>query len=109
MDETPSLFEDVEGKAFTTSEYDALVLAAFNGGLIPYPNPDDPAGEVPEALMEWLHWCEYIKTGNAILHLILAGVFVPVQRDVLDSRGGYRFTKTDIADAVMENLGVGNP
>jgi hypothetical protein len=99
----------VEGNLFTVSEYDTLCAAAINGGLISTIfDPDHPSDDLPAGLMEWIHFCEYVRSANAILHMVLSGVLVPTSMDVSDAQAGYRYKKSDMADAIIENMGVGS-
>lgn len=99
----------VEGEAFTVSEYDTLVIAALNGGLVESPDLESLTDEdLPPALMDWIRFCERVRMDYAILHLVLAGVLVPTQPDDVESEyPGYRYVKSDMASAIIENLGVG--
>jgi hypothetical protein len=97
----------VEGTTFTVSEYDTLCVAALNGGLVEFPDLDGEDEDVPEELMGWIHFCEYIRSANSILHLVLTGVLIPTQTDESDEYPGYRYEKSVMADAIIENMGVG--
>src|SRR4051812_27774196 len=97
---------EFEGNYFTISEYDTLCIAAMNGGLVESPDLDSPTDEIPEELTEWIEFCEYIRSCNAILHMVLAGVLVPVTQED-DVESGYRYEKSEMADIIIENMGVG--
>lgn len=92
---------------YTTQEYDQLVLAAIQGMEIET-DPEDP-GDVPLEVMEWVSFCEWVKSANMLIHLVLSGVLVPSRRDgILPEGAGYVYVKTDVADALMEDFGKGD-
>lgn len=105
--------EGVEYNLFTTHEIDTLIVAAMNGGLIPFEvetveSADGETMVIPDALTEWLDFCVYIKSAMMILHMVLAGALVPTQVDSLDSGyPGYVYRKTEVADTLLEDFGAG--
>lgn len=97
---------------FTAQEYDQLIVAAFNGGLIEAPTDEeleDDNADLPEELTDWLRWCEAMKTGMMLIHMVLSGVLVPSSQNAkLPRDAGYTYRKTDVADVILEDFGAGD-
>lgn len=100
---------------YTAEEYDALIFAAMRGGIIEdVEEIDTPDGDeimVPDELMDWLEFCDWIKSGTMLIHLVLAGVLVPTRKDPESDfpypLPAYLYERTENADVIMEDYGIG--